>query len=75
VLREMIRYGGPVLRHADEERQASFDITCEIFRRFLGDTARRSSPSPTNSANEAFVESMSYGAERLLETMVFREPL
>jgi hypothetical protein len=40
VLREMIRYGGPLLRHADEEQQVSFDITCEIFRRFLGKTAR-----------------------------------
>jgi hypothetical protein len=40
VLREMIRYGCPLLRHADEEQQASFDTTCEIFRRFLGNTAR-----------------------------------
>jgi hypothetical protein len=40
VLREMIRYGGPVLRHADEEEQASFNTTCEMFRRFLGKTAR-----------------------------------
>jgi hypothetical protein len=40
VLRELIRYGGPHLRHADEEQQASFDTTCEMFRRFLGKTAR-----------------------------------
>ena len=40
VLKEMIRYGGPLLRHADEEQQASFDTTCEMFRRFLGKTAR-----------------------------------
>jgi len=40
VLKEMIRYGGPLLRHADQEQQASFDTTCEMFRRFLGKTAR-----------------------------------
>jgi hypothetical protein len=40
VLREMIRCGGPLLRDADEEQQASFDTTCEIFHRFLGKTAR-----------------------------------
>jgi hypothetical protein len=40
VLREMIRYGGPHLRHADGEQQASFDTTCEMFRQFLGKTAR-----------------------------------
>jgi hypothetical protein len=40
VLREMIRYGGPLLRHADEEQQTSFDTTCEMFRQFLGKTAR-----------------------------------
>jgi hypothetical protein len=39
-LREMLRYGGPLLRDADEELQASFDTTCEMFRRFLGNTAR-----------------------------------
>jgi hypothetical protein len=41
ILKEMIRYGGPLLRHADEEQQASFDTTCEVFRRFLVKTARR----------------------------------
>jgi hypothetical protein len=40
VLKEMIRYGGPLLRHAHEEQQMSFDTTCELFRRFLGKTAR-----------------------------------
>jgi hypothetical protein len=40
VLREMVRYRGPLLRHADEEQQASFDTTCEMFRRFLGNTPR-----------------------------------
>jgi len=40
VLKEMIRHGGPLLRHADEEQQMSFDTTCEMFRRFLGKTAR-----------------------------------
>ena len=40
VLREMIRHGGPLLRNAEEEQQASFDTTCERFRRFLGNTAR-----------------------------------
>jgi hypothetical protein len=40
VLREMIRYGGPHLRHADEEEQASFDNTCEMFGQFLRKTAR-----------------------------------
>jgi hypothetical protein len=40
VLTEMIRYGGPLLRHADEEQQASFDTTCEMFRRFFGNAAR-----------------------------------
>jgi hypothetical protein len=40
VLREMIRYSGPALRHADKEQQESFDITCEMFREFLGKTAR-----------------------------------
>ena len=40
VLKEMIRYGGPLLRHADQEQQASFDTTCEMFRQFLGKTAR-----------------------------------
>ena len=40
VLRKIIRYGGPLLRDADEEQQASFDITCETFRRFLAKTAR-----------------------------------
>lgn len=39
-LKEMIRYGGPLLRHADEEQQTSFDTTCEMFRRFLGKKAR-----------------------------------
>jgi len=39
-LREMIRYGGPLLRNADEEEQDSFDTTCELFRKFLGKTAR-----------------------------------
>jgi hypothetical protein len=39
-LKDMIQYGGPLLRHADEEQQASFDTTCEMFRRFLGKTAR-----------------------------------
>jgi 5-enolpyruvylshikimate-3-phosphate synthase len=39
VLRDLIRYGGPLLRDADEEQQASFDSTCEMFRRFLGNTA------------------------------------
>jgi hypothetical protein len=36
----MIRYGGPRLRHADEEEQSSFATTCEVFRRFLGKAAR-----------------------------------
>ena len=40
VLREMIRYRSPLLRHADEEQQASFDTTCEMFRRFLANPAR-----------------------------------
>jgi hypothetical protein len=40
VLRDMIRHGGPLLRNAEEEQQASFDTTCERFRRFLGNTAR-----------------------------------
>jgi len=40
VLKEMIRYGGPRLRHADEEEQSSFDATCDMFRRFFGDAAR-----------------------------------
>jgi hypothetical protein len=40
VLREMIRYSGPALRHADKEQQESFDITCEMFREFLDKTAR-----------------------------------
>jgi hypothetical protein len=40
VLKEMIRYGGPLLRNADEEQQASFDTTCEMFRRFLCKTPR-----------------------------------
>jgi hypothetical protein len=40
VLKEMIRYGGPLLRDADEEQQVSFDTTCEMFRRFLGKTVR-----------------------------------
>jgi hypothetical protein len=34
----LIRYSGPLLRHADEEQQASFDTTCEMFPRFLGNT-------------------------------------
>jgi hypothetical protein len=40
VLKEMIWYRGPLLRHADKEQQASFDTTCEMFRRFLSKTAR-----------------------------------
>jgi len=40
VLKEMIRYGAPRLRHADEEAQSSFDTTCEMFRRFLGKATR-----------------------------------
>jgi hypothetical protein len=40
VLKEMIRYGGPRLRHADDEEQSSFDTTCEMFRQFLGKAAR-----------------------------------
>lgn len=40
LLKEMIQYGGPLLRDADEEQQISFDITCEMFRKFLGKTAR-----------------------------------
>lgn len=40
VLKEMIQYGGPLLRDADEEQQISFDTTCEMFRKFLGKTAR-----------------------------------
>jgi hypothetical protein len=40
VLREMIRHSGPALRHADKEQQESFNITCEMFRKFLGKTAR-----------------------------------
>ena len=40
VLKEMIRYGEPRLRHADEEEQSSFGTTCDMFRRFVGKTAR-----------------------------------
>jgi hypothetical protein len=39
VLKEMISYGGPLLRQADEEQQTSFDATCEMLRQFLGKTA------------------------------------
>jgi hypothetical protein len=40
VLKEMIRYGGPLLRQADEEQQTSFDATCEMLRQFLGKPPR-----------------------------------
>ena len=40
VLVRMIQYGGPLLYHAGEDEQRSFDATCRKLRRFLGETAR-----------------------------------
>jgi hypothetical protein len=40
VLLQMIEYGGPLLYHAGEDQQRSFDSTCRKFRRFLNETAR-----------------------------------
>jgi hypothetical protein len=40
LLREMIRSGGPLLRRANEDEQASFDSTCRMFSQFLKETAR-----------------------------------
>jgi hypothetical protein len=36
----MIEYGGPLLSHAGEDEQTSFDSTCRKFRRFLAKPAR-----------------------------------
>ena len=52
-LLKMIEYGGPLLYHGGEDQQRSFDSTCRKFRRFLSETARHRSPSPTNSPDEA----------------------
>ena len=52
-LLKMIEYGGPLLYHGGEDQQRSFDSTCRKFRRFLSETARQRSPSPTNSPDEA----------------------
>jgi hypothetical protein len=40
LLMQLIGNGGPHLRHADEEQQASFDSTCRRFRQFLRESAR-----------------------------------
>jgi hypothetical protein len=53
VLLQMIEYGGPLLYHGGDDQQRSFDSTCRKFRRFLTETARSRSPSPTNFPNEA----------------------
>jgi hypothetical protein len=37
---ETIENGGPLLHHAHEDQQRSFDSTCRKFRRFLTATAR-----------------------------------
>lgn len=39
VLLKMIEYGGPLLYHAGENEQRSFDATCRKFKRFLSETA------------------------------------
>ena len=39
VLLKMIEYGGPLLYHAGEAEQSSFDATCRKFRKFLDETA------------------------------------
>jgi hypothetical protein len=39
-LLRMIEYGGPLLYHAGEDEQRSFDSTCQKFRRFLAKPAR-----------------------------------
>lgn len=40
VLRRMIEYGGPLLYHAGEDQQRSFDSTCRKLKRFLTETDR-----------------------------------
>ena len=40
VLSGMIEYGGPLLHHAGEDQQQSFDSTCRKFRRFLAAAPR-----------------------------------
>ncbi len=39
VLRELVEHGGPLLHHAREDQQRSFDATCRKFRRFLAEQA------------------------------------
>jgi hypothetical protein len=36
----MIEYGGPLLSHAGDDQQTSFDSTCRKFRRFLAKPVR-----------------------------------
>jgi len=52
LLLHLIRHGGPHLRHADQDQQASFDSTCRRFRQFLiresrADARRRPQIPPT----------------------------
>jgi hypothetical protein len=53
ILLKMIEHDGPLLYHAGEDQQGSFESTCRKFRRFLIETARSRLESPTDSSDEA----------------------